>query len=92
MTYFPLGLAIMSNPYISPTGSPPQGFPMPTSYSNNSGDGMGSAYSPPSGLSPKGSPNSTPINGYTQVCPWDYMGVMRLVDLIAITKLVDLIP
>lgn len=65
-------LALMGNPYLSPTqGSPPSSFTgsLPTSsltYQNGV-DGTGTNYSPPAGLSPKGSPTGTPINGYTQV-------------------------
>lgn len=58
-----LGMAIMSNPYVSPTGSPPHGFPMP--HFINGGGGAEGSYSPPTGVSPKD--RSSPINGYTQV-------------------------
>ena len=62
-----LGLAIIGNPFVSPTGSPPHGFPVPPStYSNGGGVAEGS-YSPPTGLSSKDSITGSPVNGYSQV-------------------------
>ena len=61
------GLAIIGNPFVSPTGSPPHGFPVPPStYSNGGGVAEGS-YSPPTGLSSKDSITGSPVNGYSQV-------------------------
>jgi RNA-binding protein Musashi len=68
-------LAIMSNPYMSPTGSPPHGYPVSLTagnFTNGGGsDAVGSNYSPPNSLSTKGNIPSDaippPANGYTQV-------------------------
>ncbi|XP_019863077.1 PREDICTED: RNA-binding protein Musashi homolog 2-like, partial [Amphimedon queenslandica] len=61
------GLAIISNPFMSPTGSPPHGFPVPPSSYLNGGNVVEGSYSPPTGLSPKDAANGSPVNGYTQV-------------------------
>lgn len=69
------GLALMSNPYLSPThGSPPNSYPptmtaTPTGYQNgyslNNGGEM--TYSPPRGISPKGTPTDGTPSNHTQV-------------------------
>ena len=66
-TFLSLGLAIISNPFMSPTGSPPHGFPVPPSSYLNGGNVVEGSYSPPTGLSPKDAANGSPVNGYTQV-------------------------
>ena len=63
-----LAMAMMGSPYtgMSP-GSPPNSIPVTLTNSSFSYQNGDSNYSPPSGMTPKGSPTGTPINGYTQV-------------------------
>lgn len=75
-SFFSTALAMMGSPYTAgmTPGSPPNSIPITINssftYQNGvGGDSMGPNYSPPSGISPTGSPTGTPVNGYTQVRP-----------------------
>lgn len=56
------------NPYSGmSSGSPPNSLPLSVNSSPFNYQNGETNYSPPTGASPKESPTSTPINGYSQV-------------------------
>ncbi len=70
-------MAMMGGPYtagMSP-GSPPNSIPITLTNSSFNYQNGDSNYSPPSGITPKGSPTGTPINGYTQVRTTHFLSI-----------------